>query len=248
MRDSTFNYFQRCENISQFEATLAAVGIAIFRLRSADPREFLDVCNSLGTMRFHPDSGADGYTDLLSSDPTDLVNGAGFGSDELRLHTDRSSSSQPPGLMAICCVRPAVEGGTSTFLDGQLLYSSLRERNPELLKLLCSSNSVAFGSGKELRQCSVFSEDPAGLVRVRFRADRHAYFSSSLAPHLEALLAEMNRLSISTLLSEHDFVAVQNDRWMHGRTKFDGTRHMRRALLDPRTGSPVRPGFRVVTR
>jgi alpha-ketoglutarate-dependent taurine dioxygenase len=231
------------QGVAELERCLAENGLVTFEMRSDRDVEVVELCESLGTLADHPDAGPLRLTDIVTRNVLSGGNLAGFSQSALKLHTDRAGVSLPPSVLLMTCVQPATDGGESIFLDGRELYLGLAKRNPKLLQTLLEPNSVLFGGGRDLYRSSVFSAVTPRRLGVRFRCDEHAFFCPKIALGLRELMLEMDRLSISIRLERNQGVALQNLRWLHGRTGFSGRRHIRRALIDVCAGSQIENGF-----
>jgi hypothetical protein len=75
---------------------------------------------------------------------------------------------------------------------------------------------------------------------VRFRQDELARFSPAVTAVLPQLLEAIRRRTIRFALNVGQGYVVQNGRWLHGRSGFDGLREMHRILGEPHP--PERPG------
>ncbi|MEV0375677.1 TauD/TfdA family dioxygenase [Streptomyces sp. NPDC050636] len=63
----------------------------------------------------------------------------------LPLHTDRSSQQEPPRVLGLLCVRPAMSGGESILVSGAAVHDRLLAEHPDLLHYLYEK--VHFGRG-----------------------------------------------------------------------------------------------------
>ncbi len=191
----------------------------------------------------HRDSEDDGIT--VIRDRGDLVRRrpsyAGFGHDELMVHTEGSAVANPPQLMMLYCGRSAGSGGACRLLDGAELHRALANRHPDLLASLGSPRSVLFG-GSAGHLGAVF-EDVAGRTVVRFRLDNLAQFSPQITRKLSLLRALLAELVVTVNLVPGQGYFLCNTRWLHGREAFTGERLMYRLLGNPLPVPGIAPGF-----
>ena len=92
-------------------------------------------------------------------------------------HTDgyyNTTERQVHGLL-LHCVHPAAEGGENDLLDHEMLYITLRDRNPEYIRALMHPRAMVIPpnivDGKETRAESpgpVFSVRPDGRLHMRY--------------------------------------------------------------------------------
>lgn len=197
----------------------------------------------------HRDSESDGLTTIRRTTRFAGRPGfAGFGTDELVAHTERSGTVNPPRLMLLVCARPADTDGECVLADGQLVHSRIREEEPDALQALSQLRSAYFGNG-DGHASQVFTPHADGTVALRLRQDSLARFSPLVQPYLPrlrtAIAAEQIRLP---LLSGQGYL-LDNWRWLHARAAFCGDRVCWRALGEPRfplprgfTPLPIRAG------
>ncbi len=118
-------------------------------------------------------------------------------------HTD--GYYNPPGqkirAMVLHCVRPADDGGENRFLDPEIAYIRLRDRNPDYIRALMHPAAMTIPENREpdgrLRPASigpVFSFDPAGgalEMRYTARSRSIAWRDDPLTREAVAALAEI---------------------------------------------------------
>ena len=192
--------------------------------------------SELGSVCAHPDADEQGTTTLQIS----RGRGAGPVQDgklgltpgALFPHTDRSVMDAPPAILAFWCVSPARNGGLSTFVDGRRIYERLRRDRPDAIAILETPGHFLFRYGDTFCSHSVFEPVPGGRRRLRFRRDNFFYATPSAWRHLERLLALIEENTIQLLLGAGQGYVVQNSRWLHGRTRFLGSRTCKRLLVE----------------
>ena len=227
--------------LAQVIGKLREDGLATFGGMS-DRTVLREVAERLLRVYPHPDAGPDGVTAVTSRGDDHRPGLAGFTSTELRPHTDRSGVPEPPLLIMLTCAVPAEHGGESLVVDGDRLYGALAAEDDEALGILSRPRSALFGgAGGYLG--AIFEHDSEGRVSVRLRLDELSRFSPDVTrvmPRLVAL-AEENTL-ILPLRTGQGYI-LNNSRWLHGRTRFSGTRTMLRVLGNPLPDLAVRGGF-----
>lgn len=142
----------------------------------------------------------------------------------------------PPPIQVLMCVRPAREGGDSTFLDGWELAAKVRAHDPalytELLhtpRIIPFSNSNFFGT------------------TISVRLDNLLVIHGAMPPDDPVGKALLQRFSLARPvklhLTEGDVIIANNHRLLHGRTAFtDPDRLIIRLMIwldHPLVGDPV---------
>ncbi|MGW1411874.1 TauD/TfdA family dioxygenase [Streptomyces sp. NPDC002403] len=164
----------------------------------------------------------------------------GLGSGELRAHTERSSVPEPPRLMLLVCLRPAVTGGKALLTDGQAVLDHLATHNPGAVEPLSLPGTAFFGDGGG-HPSQIFTRHPDGRVSLRFRQGELAQFSPMVEHFLPDLRAAITAHERSVALSQGQGYLIDNHRYLHARTAFSGRRLCVRALGEPLF--PIQPGF-----
>ena len=160
-------------------------------------------------------------------------------------HVDESFRGTQPGLVVLQCVTadPA-GGGESVLVDGFKIAALLREHEPEAFDLLCGT-AIGFRRAHEgfdhYIEAPVFSLDSSGEV-VRFcfaeksaapvRAPEHLIEPIYAARRALLTLAHDEDLQAKIPLNPGEVVIADNYRLMHGRTAYQGGRHMRHCHID----------------
>jgi alpha-ketoglutarate-dependent taurine dioxygenase len=220
---------------------LHEVGLVTFE-GITDRATLLRVAGQVMKVWHHRDSESDGVTAI--GDRGELARrpgSAGFGRDELTVHTESSAEDQPPRLMLLFCVRGAASGGQCRLVDGARLHYELAVRDPELLDALRAPRSVLFG-GAAGHLGSVFTQQD-GRTLVRFRLDDLARFSPPITRRLAELRAILHDLETPVVLKPGHGYLLCNTRWLHGRAAFAGDRLMYRLLGNPLPTVEIPEGF-----
>ena len=200
--------------------------------------ELLRLCHRLGTIVKHRDADEAGLTRIAKRSDIEAKEGyQAFTSSHLTLHTDGSSTPEPPTLVVLWCERPAAEGGISLFVDGKQLYQILVHEHPQVLETLSTPNSVLFAGAEPPVYSSVFSTGADGSICIRFRYDGLGYYAAPVCSVLPIFLGLLERHMLAFPLQKQQGYILQNRRWLHGRTAFRGEREMYRVLVrtDPAT-------------
>jgi hypothetical protein len=137
-------------------------------------------------------------------------------------------------LMMLVCARPATRGGACVLVDGYAVHRDLLERAPAAVAALSAPGTAWFG-GREGTASAVFTERGGGRLVVRWRWDALVRFRPEARPHLGALRAAMALHRRVLPLRAGEGYVIDNSRWLHGRTAFDGPRVCWRALGRPRS-------------
>lgn len=97
----------------------------------------------------------------------------------LNWHTDGYYNPPTESVQAILmqCIRPALQGGENSFLDHEIAYLLLRDKNPEYIAALMAPTVMTIPAnieqGVELRPAQtspVFSISPSGALCMRYTA------------------------------------------------------------------------------
>ena len=226
---------------ARLAVALQDVGLVTFE-GVTDRATLLRIAEQVMNVWHHRHSESDGVTAI--GDRGELARrpgSAGFGRDELTVHSESSAEDQPPRLMLLFCVRGAASGGECRLVDGARLHHELALRDPELLDALRTPRSVLFG-GAAGHLGSVFTEQDGRTV-VRFRLDDLARFSPQITRRLAQLRATLHDLETPVLLKPGHGYLLCNTRWLHGRAAFAGERLMYRLLGDPLPTVEIPEGF-----
>ncbi|MFE3945898.1 TauD/TfdA family dioxygenase [Streptomyces sp. NPDC059118] len=157
---------------------------------------------------------------------------AGLGSGELRAHTEGSSVPEPPRLMLLVRLRPSLTGGRALLTDGQAVHDHLAASNPDVVEHM-SLPGIAFYGDAGRHPSQIFTRHPDGRVSLRFRQDGLAAFSPLVERFLPDLREAIAAHERSIVLSRGQGYLIDNRRYFHARTAFDGPRRCVRALGMP---------------
>lgn len=223
---------------------LTTHGITIFH-GGAERDDLLCTARSLIRIRTHRDSDSNGVTTIAQRPaPNDgRTSVAGFTDRELWPHTEGSAVCRPPRVLMLACLRPAQTGGRSHLVDGRDLYDEIARTEPAMLAALSQPRSAYFGGGSG-HLGAVFEQTTEGRIAVRLRLDELARFAPMLTPSIDRLRALVHQHTIPIDLREGHGYILLNDRWLHGRTRFNGNRMMLRIIGDPLPTYALPSGFR----
>jgi alpha-ketoglutarate-dependent taurine dioxygenase len=182
--------------------------------------------------RQHRDAEPDSITDIRpNAHRQQQSSGIGFSRVEVAPHTEGSSLEQPPSLLLLVCVSPALSGGDTVLVDGLAVFHDLKHIEPDALSALSRPGAIAFGVDRY--QAAAFSEVASGRVALRYRDDDLAAVANSDRWAWERLRAAVERRQMVFRLSAGQGLVLDNTRWLHGRTGFDGERLMYRLIGEP---------------
>jgi len=213
--------------MSMITSRLSKSGIITFRASSR--KQFRDFIAALGPVVPHRDSGEDGLTVIETDASREARAGnRGFGTGALIPHTDASGNPEPPTHIALYCEEDSAEGGETTLIDGQELYSQLQWSHPEAVTALGRPGSAIYSSGSASHLGAVFERAQDGGVQIRLRLDECGFFSTDAIAHLPSLQSVALGLVRTFRLSPGEGYAINNTRFLHGRRPFMGSRRMLR--------------------
>ncbi len=199
------------------------------------------VARRLMTIRPHRDAGPDGVTVITGTQAQDSGYAA-FTDAELIPHTDGSSVPEPPGLLLLCSLQPASEGGMTRVADGGRIISTLTEHYPDALRALYGPRAAFFGAEGGYHG-AVFEPAGPGRARIRLRLDDLAWFSADATEAVPLLRTVIAQHIQKFRLGAGEGVLLSNTRWLHGRDRYVGHRTMLRVLGDALPSTAILPGF-----
>jgi gamma-butyrobetaine dioxygenase len=157
----------------------------------------------------------------------------------LGLHTDNPYRDPVPGFQTLHFLVTAPEGGENLFADGFAIAEHLRAAQPGLFETLARTPvAFAFRSKDADFRCE------RSLIQVSHRGQLQAvhYNSRSMAPlrlnssEIDAFYAAYRRFAallhdqrfqLKIKMKNGDLVAFDNQRILHGRTRFSASQHAR---------------------
>lgn len=130
------------------------------------------------------------------------------------LHIDQDPYL-PPQIQVLMCVRPAADGGDSTFIDGWELASRIRTEDAKLYRAL-------FEVSRVIR----FSHSHWFGPTISTRLDNLLVIHGAVPPPADdrlgqAVLGQVNQTPLTSIrMTENDVIVANNHRLLHGRTAF----------------------------
>ncbi|AQG80223.1 TauD/TfdA family dioxygenase [Spirosoma montaniterrae] len=214
--------------------TLNVHGVITFE-HIYETSHFLKLCNKIGTVYSHPDADYKGITSIEYK-PTPIAKPGllGFTKKNLIPHTDRATVINPPFYTSLLCIKPAIDGGDTILVDGKKIYNEMKMNFTEELSILEKPDIAIFGRGKDQLVSAIFAE--VDLLHsnkfLRFRYDDVSYFSAEAIESINIFLSLVYKYKHEFRLEYGQGYIVQNGRWLHGRSAFDGERLMYRVLIN----------------
>lgn len=199
----------------------------------SDRSDFKKLLEPFGRVFKHPDAAHDGITVL--TDQTSRAEGAGsggFSQASLELHTDRANLINPPQIIAMLYKENSGSGGDALYVEGSLLYETLRAEHPKTFSWAINSHAAHYNDGHSNYRGPIFQTSSDGVVNLRFRADDFGYYSIKHSLEVQNFLAVAHGVSKVYRPVDHDVVILDNTRYLHGRTRFNGSREVWRVLLE----------------
>ena len=174
----------QAQEIESIRAALARTNIAFYRLKSGLPGDKAMVRAlglRLGLERLDSNLCADddGITSLTVVENRRESEYVPYTNRPLNWHTDGYYNTLDRQIRGVIlhCAKPAEEGGENTFLDHEIAYIQLRDRNPEFIRALMAPDAMTIPpnvqQGRELRPQQtgpVFSVDSQGNLHMRYSA------------------------------------------------------------------------------
>ena len=171
-------------DIDAIRSSLSRSNIAFYRLKSpvsGDKAMIRGLGRRLGLERLDNNlcADGDGITSLTVVEKRREGEYIPYTNRPLNWHTDGYYNSLDQQIRGVIlhCVRPAEEGGGNAFLDHEIAYIQLRDKNPEFIRALMEPDAMTIPpnvqNGRELRPVQtgpVFSVDPQGYLHMRYSA------------------------------------------------------------------------------
>ncbi|MBT0774230.1 TauD/TfdA family dioxygenase [Kineosporia sp. J2-2] len=237
MRFTTFH--GDAMNDDQFWHVLESDGIVF--IQEGTQRGLSEFLQSFTTWYHHPHEHSAGLTKISPNSLSNSAGSAGFTHLALGLHTDRSTASEPPSILASVMEHASTQGGDSIFCDGQKILKNLKQKGH-------TEQDIA-----DLRLVGQFGETPMwgqpgkNHYSLRYRDDEVARpATSSREDTLSDLHLLLGRLMMMRHLEQGEGYVLHNHRILHGRTAFKGARSVIRILanvLDSSQHRDLNQGF-----
>lgn len=249
--------------LDAMHGALARANLVIYQLpgsRGADKVTIRQLGRQFGLERLDDNLCADedSITSLTVVEKRSEVEYIPYTNKRLNWHTDGYYNPLDRQIRAVIlhCVQPAAQGGENAFLDHEMAYIALRDRDPALIRALMAPDAMTIPAnvqnGRQIRpeqSGPVFSVDRAGHLHMRYSArTRNVVWKDDAATRAaaEALLNLFR--SDSPFILRHRLKSGQGvltNNVLHCRTAFeddaqrDQTRLLYRAryydrVIDPR--------------
>ncbi|GGU95198.1 hypothetical protein GCM10010275_36300 [Streptomyces litmocidini] len=151
------------------------------------------------------------------------------GDDQVLLpHMDRGEGQEPPGLLALLCIRPASHGGESLLASGLALHDRLAVEQPEALRALHRDHH--FGRGPDFDRVRPVFRHEGRTLRVHYnrywirrgQEETGTPFGPEQLSALHAVetLLQDPAVVMSLPLRRGDLLLVNNSAVLHGRKPF----------------------------
>ena len=236
---------------AKFAQCLSSTNLAIYKCKgaSASKRDIQGLAAQLGLNQLDNNLCAD--EDSITSLQVKQTGHHGgyipYSNKRLSWHTDGyyNPPEQTVRAIAMHCVRPAARGGENSYLDPEILYIQLREREPLWIEALMRSDALTIPpnieAGKEIRaktKGSVFSVDDQGSLHMRYSArtrniewldNEHIKQSTDF---ITDFLASDSPYIFRYRLNENEGVISNNV--LHNRTAFEDDEESKRLLYRAR--------------
>lgn len=203
--------------------------------------EIIGYLRHLGPLVQHRDSEETGVTYLVAkSEIAGLPGFAGFSSEALPPHTDRSASPVPPRLLAMAWHTASPAGGDLSIHDFAKILPLLRRNHPTVVKLITEQLRVRYDDGEQSFDGPILEPVGNKRFRLRFRIDGNGYYRFVDSPLVALLVHEINRMQVPIRLAPGQLIIIDNHRCLHSRAYYQGERLVLRVLLDT---DLLQPGF-----
>ena len=233
-------------HFSETDATLSTVkrrGLAFFEgVDSLDDLIWLSY--KFGVPILHRDADYRGVITLSPHESDQEETFKGYTRKEQYLHTDGTMVESPADLVLLSCQKLAPKGGHSTFVDGLDLYKRIARDKPELLKHLMADDAALFGEPRGEHTTKPVFSARAGYISISFRHDRLVEYSKEVTENFDYLKSAIDSLTTSVKLRPGQGYILNNHRYIHGRSSFEGDRIIHRVQLHAKKGLALEPGFK----
>lgn len=180
------------KELSALGERIAAMNFALYRIKRCTPddstfshRVFINMCRQVGLERLvaNPFAHSSGISEIQVATDTRQRAYIPYDNRALNWHTD--GYYHPPATrinaFAMHTVRPAASGGENQFLDHEILYLRLRDRDPTLAACLFAPDVMtippgthAFGAARAAHTGAVFSNiDGSGRLHMGYTLRKH---------------------------------------------------------------------------
>lgn len=164
---------------------------------------------------------------------------------------------EPPAIVLLQCVQPALMGGINLVIDGQRILIDLLMHQPDLANTLAIPGCVSFYRDDQMAvDVAVFEWMAARRLRVRFRSDDALLYPTWAEPAIQELYHNylMNEKYQKRIdLKEGQILILDNFRVLHGRESFEdtssaSTRYFRRSWIHYENAAAMMTNFLKLNR
>jgi alpha-ketoglutarate-dependent taurine dioxygenase len=200
----------------------------IIFLRGATAQSLVSSLGGWTEIFHHPHADQLGVTIISPrAQSSDLPGMKGFTNDALAPHTDRSTTSNPPAILATAVIEAASRGGRAMLCDGLAMLLTLRAEG-----LTIDDLSKIYLETEDGSRNGVFDFD-GEKCRIRYRDDNVAHPQGTASGRVAlACLRRFLPRGITIDMKEGDGYIVHNHRYLHGRQCFAGDRKIVRILAN----------------
>ena len=161
-------------------------------------------------------------------------------------HNDELFRDAPPGLIVFCCLEASADGGGATVLvDGFNIAEQLRQSDPGALELLSRTplpHRRLIGEESDFRaeipmialngegQVTAFRCNERTMAPLNLPAEQLESVYAALRTVFELVYADSSRIEFQ--LQAGEALVFDNQRVLHARTAFSGSRHIRQCHVD----------------
>ncbi len=161
-------------------------------------------------------------------------------------HNDELFRDAPPGLIVFCCLEASADGGGATVLvDGFNIAEQLRQSDPGAFELLSRTplpHRRLIGEESDFRaeipmialngegQVTAFRCNERTMAPLNLPAEQLESVYAALRTVFELVYADSSRIEFQ--LQAGEALVFDNQRVLHARTAFSGSRHIRQCHVD----------------
>ena len=143
------------------------------------------------------------------------------------LHTDESYVSDPADVMLFYCVNKAIKGGSTTFIDANVLVNYMTENAPELLQKL-TTTKVRYKKANEERTEKIIDIKESGQIHFNFNyycidkdeTEENKALNKEFFDFLQTYVAHSHMIEGVTL-NPGEAVLWWDELVLHGRNSYD---------------------------
>lgn len=197
----------------------------------ANEEQGITIANYFGNIMQTLDALNNGITKITeSASGQNANNSRAFTRLDLYPHTDRSPLEHPPELLLNWVLEPSLKGGETILVDGELVYQQMFATNPEETTLLFE-DIATFTDGINTYVGGIFSKNANNKIEIRFRNDNCVIFNKRAKNAIKHLISIIDQNRIQIPLQKGKGYLIDNRRWLHGRSSYEGHRVICRAHI-----------------